>query len=142
FSTGTAIGWERRRGTSGEYTRGGIRQADTADAWRGVGRTGRTANALTTAICAPLKAVSNVRSHDRTPVLAVKRVGYSTKVEDRFGRGSRASATPLCPRTRGAGESHPGAGVGGKTCPGSCRPQRTAFRRLRGRGGRTARALR
>src|SRR6266511_2185310 len=47
---GTAMGWVRRRGARGEYTRGGIRQADAADAWR-VGRAARTANALMTAIC-------------------------------------------------------------------------------------------
>src|SRR5207237_5592195 len=85
-AAGTAIGRDRRRGASGEYTRGGIRQADAAGAWR-VGRAARRANASMTAICVlPQKAVSNVRSHLRTPVLPVKRVGYSTKVEDRFGR--------------------------------------------------------
>jgi hypothetical protein len=47
---GTAIGPARRRGYSGEYTRGGIRQADAAGVWRG-GRAARTENALITAIC-------------------------------------------------------------------------------------------
>src|SRR5207247_1897446 len=49
-AAGTAIGPDRRRGASGEYTRGGIRQADAAGAWR-VGRAARTANAFITAIC-------------------------------------------------------------------------------------------
>jgi len=49
-ATGTAIGRDRRRGARGEYTRGGIRQADAAGAWRG-GRAARTANAFITAIC-------------------------------------------------------------------------------------------
>lgn len=47
---GRAIGRARRRGARGEYTRGGIRQADAAGVWRG-GRATRTANALITAIC-------------------------------------------------------------------------------------------
>ncbi|HET6701667.1 MAG TPA: hypothetical protein VFH14_07690, partial [Gemmatimonadaceae bacterium] len=47
---GTAIGWARRRGERGEYTRGGIRQADAAGVWRG-GRAARRENALITAIC-------------------------------------------------------------------------------------------
>jgi len=46
----TAIGRANRRGARGEYTRGGIRQADAADAWR-VGRAARIANAFITAIC-------------------------------------------------------------------------------------------
>jgi len=86
-------------------------------------------------VCAPLKAVSNVRSHFRTSVLPVKEGDTRPKLKDHFGRRSGAPRTPLRPRTRGGGKPL-SSRTGWERGLWRASARWTAARRLRRRGGR------